>query len=103
MTYHVEILDTGEHQYCARALIRDGRRVVGEVHWSQGYNDPDEAKHKAEAIARAYCFAAAPDMLAALKDFVTETRAYSSPECDENEITGPLLQAADAAIAKAEG
>ncbi|EHK56852.1 hypothetical protein [Allomesorhizobium alhagi] len=47
--------------------------------------------------------AAAPDMLAVLRDFVSETRAYSSPECDECEIVGPLLRAADAAIAKAEG
>lgn len=35
--------------------------------------------------------------------FVTETRAYSYPECDESEITGPLLRAADAALAKARG
>lgn len=42
------------------------------------------------------------EMLAVLKDFVTETRAYSSPECDECEIVGPILRAADAVIAKAE-
>ena len=44
-----------------------------------------------------------PAVLAALKDFVTEIRAYQSPECEECEIIGPLLRAADAAIARAEG
>jgi hypothetical protein len=48
--------------------------------------------------------AAAPDLLAALKDIVNEIRAYQSPECDEEGAAGAAeLKAADAAIAKAEG
>lgn len=34
----------------------------------------------------------------ALRDFVTEIRAYQSPECEECEIIGPLLRQADAAL-----
>jgi len=52
--------------------------------------------------AQVYQGQAASSMLAALKNFVTETRAYCSPECDECDIVGPLLREADAAIAGAE-
>lgn len=34
----------------------------------------------------------------ALRDFVTEIRAYQSPECEECEIIGPLLRQADAVL-----
>lgn len=34
----------------------------------------------------------------ALHDFVTEVRAYQSPECEECEIIGPLLRQADAVL-----
>jgi hypothetical protein len=33
-----------------------------------------------------------------LRAFVTEIRAYQSPECDECDILGPLLRRADAVL-----
>ncbi|WEX10308.1 hypothetical protein [Chelativorans sp. AA-79] len=60
-----------------------------------------EKEKAAQGLARQ--LNAFPAVLDALKDFVTEIRAYQSPECEECEIIGPLLRAADAAIALAEG
>lgn len=35
-----------------------------------------------------------------LEEIIQKTRAYSAPECDENDITGPLLKKADWLIAE---
>lgn len=58
----------------------------------------------AAPLANARLIAAAPELLEALKNIVSEIRAYSSPECDdEGAIGAEELKAADFAIAKAEG
>lgn len=84
-----------------RAWIADLHNGVGV--FTERRFQPGEFYEWGDRAADADLIAAAPDMLTALKDFVSEIRAYSWPECDENEITGPLMRAADAAIAKAEG
>jgi hypothetical protein len=57
-----------------------------------------------EQTANARLVAAAPELLEALHNIVTEIRAYTSPECDDEGSPGAAeLKAADAAIAKAIG
>jgi hypothetical protein len=68
----------------------------------QMFHDGTELNERGEANAR--LVAAAPDLLATLREIVTEIRAYQSPECDDAGTWGAdLLKQADAAIAKATG
>jgi hypothetical protein len=87
----------------------EGRQDYWFIEGGKGYCPPDDpsagfqiAAHLSEGTARQ--IAAAPELLAALKDIVREIRAYQSPECDDEGAPGAAeLKAADAAIAKAEG
>lgn len=78
----------------------DPDNAIATIHWhsfetSRGFATDREGN--------AYLISASPCLLAALKGFVSEIRAYQSPECEECPIMGPLLSAAGAAILKAEG
>ena len=74
-------------------------RVVGS-----GYTICQMADFSEEKLAaNAHLIAAAPELYEALEEFVTETRAYQSPECEECPIVGPILRIADKALAKARG
>lgn len=101
MAFTVEIQDSGERAYCARAIIRDGARHAGEIGWSQGYGDPDEAARKAGCIARAYLFAASPDMLAELRKAESFISGFEDDELQEG--IAELLAGIRGAIAKAGG
>lgn len=58
----------------------------------------------AKAMKQAHLIKAAPDLQEALRNLVTEIRAYSSPECDDEGSPGAdVLKAADAALALSEG
>jgi hypothetical protein len=99
MPYSVEIQDTGERKYCARAVIRDGTRYVGEISWTQGYGYPDEDAIKAGCISRAYMFAAAPGMLAELRKAESFISGFEDDELQEG--IADLLAGIRSVIAKA--
>jgi hypothetical protein len=71
------------------------------IAWTVCYGAPGIASDISDANAR--LVAAAPDLLATLREIVTEIRAYQSPECDDAGWGADLLKQADAAIAKATG
>ena len=60
----------------------DGVKLRAELDWLRGVSD---------------------ELLKALKDIVSEIRAYQSPECDDIDAPGAAeLKAADIAVARAE-
>jgi hypothetical protein len=53
------------------------------------------------AASNAKLIAAAPELLAALRDLYTECDAFQHEELDEHPTWGPIMRAAAAALAKA--
>lgn len=100
--------DNGKRWLSRQMYVAHGEKIICEVTMCKAIDDVDfgypRVSDDAEFEANVALIAAAPDLLAALKNIVSEIRAYGSPECDDNDsLSASALKTADAIIAKAEG